>query len=259
MEMDIQRRGFLKIAGLALLGFVVKPGWDLFSKDKPSELVPSPKPLSEKKWAMAVKLKKCWSKEGCRDCIDACHRIHNVPDLGTLKEEIKWIWTVPYEKVFPEQDLEYSVEDYRNKPVLLLCNQCDDPPCVRYCPTRATWKREDGIVMMDFHRCIGCRYCMAGCPYGSRSFNWRDPRPFIKKVNLDFPTRTKGVVEKCNFCEERLAQGLIPACVEACKEKALVFGDLKDPQSEIRETLKFKTPYQRQPELGTKPKVYYIL
>jgi molybdopterin-containing oxidoreductase family iron-sulfur binding subunit len=100
---------------------------------------------------------------------------------------------------------------------------------------------------------------MAGCPYGSRSFNWRDPRPFIKKVNLDFPTRTKGVVEKCNFCEERLAQGLIPACVEACKEKALVFGDLKDPQSEIRETLKFKTPYQRQPELGTKPKVYYIL
>ena len=81
--------------------------------------------------------------------------------------------------------------------------------------------------MMDFHRCIGCRYCMAGCPYGSRSFNWKDPRPFIKKINLEFPTRTKGVVEKCNFCEERLVQGLLPACVEACKEKALVFGDLK--------------------------------
>jgi molybdopterin-containing oxidoreductase family iron-sulfur binding subunit len=100
---------------------------------------------------------------------------------------------------------------------------------------------------------------MAGCPYGSRSFNWRDPRPFIKKVNLDFPTRTRGVVEKCNFCEERLAQGLIPACVEACKEKALIFGDLKDPRSEIREALKLKTLYQRMPELGTKPKVYYIL
>jgi len=100
---------------------------------------------------------------------------------------------------------------------------------------------------------------MAGCPYGSRSFNWRDPRPFIKKINLDFPTRTRGVVEKCNFCVERLAQGLIPACVEACKEKALVFGDLKDPNSEILEALKFRTIFQRQPELGTKPKVYYIL
>jgi molybdopterin-containing oxidoreductase family iron-sulfur binding subunit len=100
---------------------------------------------------------------------------------------------------------------------------------------------------------------MAGCPYGSRSFNWRDPRPFIKKVNLEFPTRTKGVVEKCNFCEERLSQGLIPACVEACKEKALVFGDLKNPESEVRKALQNKTIYQRQPELGTKPKVFYLL
>ena len=142
---------------------------------------------------------------------------------------------------------------------MLLCNHCDDPPCTKYCPTRATWRREDGIVMMDFHRCIGCRYCMAGCPYGSRSFNWKDPRPFIKKINIEFPTRTKGVVEKCNFCEERLSQGLLPACVEACKEKALVFGDLRQPDSEIRKALQNKTVYQRQPELGTKPKVYYIL
>ena len=257
--MEFDRRGFLKIAGLTVLGLAAKPGWELFSKVEPQELVPSPETLAKKRWAMSVDLKKCWSTEGCRDCIDACHRIHNVPDLGILKEEIKWIWTVPYEKVFPEHELEYSEEDYRQKPVVLLCNHCDDPPCVRYCPTRATWKREDGIVMMDYHRCIGCRYCMAGCPYGSRSFNWKDPRPFIKKVNLEFPTRTKGVVEKCNFCEERLSRGLIPACVEACKEKALVFGDLKDPKSEIREALKFKTIYQRQPELGTKPKVYYIL
>jgi molybdopterin-containing oxidoreductase family iron-sulfur binding subunit len=257
--MEFDRRGFLKIAGLTVLGLAAKPGWELVSKFEPVELEPGPETLAKKRWAMAVDLKKCWSEEGCKDCLDVCHRIHNVPDLGTLKEEIKWVWTAPYENVFPEHELEYSEEDYRQKPVVLLCNHCDDPPCVRYCPTRATWKREDGIVMMDFHRCIGCRYCMAGCPYGSRSFNWKDPRPFIKKVNLEFPTRTKGVVEKCNFCVERLAQGLIPACVEACKEKALVFGDLKDPKSEIREALKFKTIYQRQPELGTKPKVYYIL
>jgi molybdopterin-containing oxidoreductase family iron-sulfur binding subunit len=100
---------------------------------------------------------------------------------------------------------------------------------------------------------------MAGCPYGSRSFNWKDPRPFIKNVNLEFPTRTKGVVEKCNFCEERLSQNLLPACVEACKERALVFGDLKDPESQVRKALQNRVVYQRQPELGTKPKVYYIL
>jgi molybdopterin-containing oxidoreductase family iron-sulfur binding subunit len=258
--MEFDRRGLLKIAGLTLLGLAAKPGWELFSKVEPQELVPSPETLAKKRWAMAVDLKKCWSIEGCRDCIDACHRIHNVPDLGILKEEIKWIWQDSYEKVFPEHELEYSEEENnRKKPVLLLCNHCDDPPCVRYCPTRATWKREDGIVMMDFHRCIGCRYCMAGCPYGSRSFNWKDPRPFIKKVNLEFPTRTKGVVEKCNFCEERLSRGLIPACVEACKEKALIFGDLKNPDSEVRRALQNRTIYQRQPELGTKPKVYYIL
>lgn len=257
--MEFKRRGFLKIAGLTFLGLAAKPGWDVFSKVELPEPSPTPERLARKRWAMAIELKKCWQLEGCKDCIEACHRIHNVPDLGTLKEEIQWIWTASYEKVFHEHELEYSGEDYHKKPVMVLCNHCDDPPCVRYCPTRATWKRKDGIVMMDFHRCIGCRYCMAGCPYGSRSFNWRDPRPFIKKVNLEFPTRTKGVVEKCNFCEERLIQNLLPACVEACKEKALVFGDLKDPGSEVRNALRHRTIYQRQPELGTKPKVYYIL
>ena len=257
--MEFDRRGFLKIAGLTVLGLAAKPGWELFSKIEPMEVEPSPEALAKKRWAMAIDLKKCWSKPGCRVCMDVCHRIHNVPDLGILKEEIKWAWQDSYEKVFPEHEFEYSEEDYRHKPVLLLCNHCDDPPCVRYCPTRATWKREDGLVMMDFHRCIGCRYCMAGCPYGSRSFNWKDPRPFIKKTNPEFPTRTKGVVEKCNFCEERLGQNLLPACVEACKERALAFGDLRDPGSQVRKALQNRTVYQRQPELGTKPKVYYIL
>jgi molybdopterin-containing oxidoreductase family iron-sulfur binding subunit len=257
--MEFDRRVFLKVAGLTLVGLAAKPGWEVFSKVGSSDPSPASGVSAAKRWAMAVQLEKCWEVKGCTDCIDACHRIHNVPDLGNIKEEIKWLWTVPYEKAFPEHDFELTGEGHRLKPTLLLCNHCDDPPCIKFCPTRATWKREDGIVMMDFHRCIGCRYCMAGCPYGSRSFNWKDPRPFIKKINLEFPTRTKGVVEKCNFCEERLVQGLLPACVEACKEKALVFGDLKQPESEIRKALQGKTVYQRQPELGTKPKVYYIL
>jgi len=257
--MELDRRGFLKIAGLTVLGLAAKPGWDIVSKVKPAETLPAPSPFAGKKWGMVIDLKRCWKKEDCIECIDICHRIHNVPSFGNIKDEIKWIWTVPYEKAFPEHINEFGDEGLKIKPVILLCNQCDDPPCVRYCPTRATWKREDGIVMIDFHRCIGCRYCMAGCPYGSRSFNWKDPRPFIKKVNMDFPTRTKGVVEKCNFCEERLIQGLIPACVEACKEKALIFGDLNDPESEVRRVLKSNHVFQRQVELGTKPKVYYIL
>jgi Fe-S-cluster-containing dehydrogenase component len=110
------------------------------------------------------------------------------------------------------------------------------------------------------HRCIGCRFCMAACPYGARSFNWIDPRPFIKEKdeNREFPTRTKGVVEKCTLCYERLAKGLKPACVEASKG-GLIFGDLDDPNSEIRQVLSSRYSFRRKPELGTRPSVYYIL
>ena len=258
--MELDRRKFLIVGGLTVLGLVAKPGWEVLSEIDKSEPPQGPEQLAKKRWAMAVDVKKCWTREeACVDCINACHRIHNVPSFPYPKEEIKWIWKVPFEKAFPENEPEFMEEGTPEKPIVLLCNQCESPPCVRYCPTRATWQREDGIVMMDFHRCIGCRYCMAGCPYGSRSFNWRDPRPFIKNVNLDFPTRTRGVVEKCNFCEERLVQGLQPACVEACKDKALVFGNLKDPQSEIRKVLQNRHILQRMPELGTKPKVYYLV
>jgi molybdopterin-containing oxidoreductase family iron-sulfur binding subunit len=113
--------------------------------------------------------------------------------------------------------------------------------------------------MMDWHRCIGCRYCVAGCPYGSRSFNWRDPAPHVGEVNPDFPTRTRGVVEKCNFCEERLARGEGPACVTACKGQALIFGDLEDPDSEIRKVLRERPSVRRKVALGTQPEVFYLL
>jgi molybdopterin-containing oxidoreductase family iron-sulfur binding subunit len=113
--------------------------------------------------------------------------------------------------------------------------------------------------MMDYHRCIGCRFCMAACPYGARSMNYRDPRPKIKKITPDFPTRTRGVVEKCNFCEERLAKGILPACVLACKEKALIFGDLENPQSEIRAFIQNRFTLRRRPTLGTEPQIYYSL
>jgi Fe-S-cluster-containing dehydrogenase component len=257
--MEINRRNFLKIGGITVLGLAAKPAIDALMKVNPAGAATTEGVPSDTRWAMAIDLKACTSRDGCTACIDACHSIHNVPDFGNPKDEVKWLWTVPYEEAFEEQEHEFTSEDIKNKPTLVLCNHCDNPPCARVCPTKATWKREDGIVMMDYHRCIGCRFCMAACPFGSRSFNWRDPRPFIKEIDPNFPTRTRGVVEKCNFCAERLAKGLIPACVEACPEKALVFGNLEETDSEVRDVLRQKFSIRRKPELGTHPEVYYIV
>jgi Fe-S-cluster-containing dehydrogenase component len=257
--MEINRRNFLKIGGITVLGLAMKPAIDTLLKVNPARAAFVGGVPVNTRWAMAIDLKACTAKDGCTACIDACNSIHNVPDFGNPKDEIKWIWTAPYEEAFEDQENEFISNDIKGKPVLVLCNHCDHPPCCRVCPTKATWQREDGIVMMDYHRCIGCRFCMAACPFGARSFNWRDPRPFIKDIDPDYPTRTRGVVEKCNFCEERLAKGLLPACVEACPEKAMVFGNLEEPDSEIRDLLSQKFSVRRKPELGTHPEVYYIV
>ncbi len=266
--MAMDRRKFLKIAGLsAALGLGGKAALDLMA---PGEVEASLQnmPLTQgKKWGMVVDMNKM-TEEIMGKCIAACHTEHNVPDLGNPKEEIKWIWKETYEHTFPGQHHEYVSEKYHGRNFLLLCNHCTNPPCCRVCPTKATWKREDGVVMMDQHRCIGCRFCMAACPYGVRSFNWGDPRKAPKDLNPDFPpnmeypTRSKGVVEKCNFCAERLAKGQIPACVEAAdaiEKNALTFGDLADANSEVRRLLHSHYTIRRKPELGSGPNVYYIV
>ncbi|MFZ5979074.1 MAG: sulfate reduction electron transfer complex DsrMKJOP subunit DsrO [Candidatus Zixiibacteriota bacterium] len=262
--MKIDRRKFIKLSGLTAIGLAGTPAAKAFTGEDSLLTPPRPEPslenpLTAKRWAMVVDLRKCIADEGCQDCINACHHTHNVPDFGNPKDEIKWVWKESFEHAFHEQEHEYLDERLKHAPTLVLCNHCDNPPCVRVCPTEATWKREDGIVMMDWHRCIGCRYCVVACPYGSRSFNWRDPRPFIKEIQPDFPTRMRGVVEKCTFCEERLAQGLPPACVEACKNHALIFGDLEDPESEVRKILSENYSLRRKPALGTQPEIYYII
>lgn len=250
--MKVSRRDFLKVTGLVIAGVMAKPTFDILSKLNLAE-------VSLKRWAIVVNLKVCRAKDGCNDCIEACHRVHNVPDFGNPKVEIKWLWTIPYEKAFPGQEHGFIREDLKGLPTLVLCNHCDNPPCVRVCPVGATWKGEGGVVMQDYHRCIGCRYCMVACPYGARSFNWRDPRPFIKEINPDFPTRARGVVEKCSFCEGRLIKGLLPTCVVTCKEKALIFGDLEGTDSNVREILRLHYSILRKPYLGTKPQVYYLI
>lgn len=262
--MGIKRRDFLKIAGFsALAGIGGASGLTLFNNGvlEASQYIDDPKGLKGKRWALAINMQKFKTPEDYQKVMAACHTIHNVPDIKNPKDEIKWIWTESYENTFPTQEYAnpYIQDSLKKKPFLVLCNHCDNPPCVRVCPTKATFKRKsDGIVMMDMHRCIGCRFCMAGCPYGARSFNWIDPRPFIKKVNPEFPARMKGVVEKCTFCYERIAVGLKPACAEA-SNGGIIFGDLNDPNSDVRKVLASHYSIRRKPELGTLPCVFYII
>jgi len=269
--MENSRRSFLKIAGYSILG--VSAGSMLIgmtpkltgasSKTALPEYIKRPEAKTATRWGMVIDTRKI-DHEMNEKLQEACHEIHNVPDhiakFDNKNHEIKWIWATEFKHAFPsDQDDQFMVDRLAHVEIPVLCNHCDNPPCVQACPTKATFKREsDGIVLMDFHRCIGCRFCMAACPYGARSFNFRDPRPAIEKIDMAFPTRMKGVVEKCNFCAERLAKGKEPACVEA-SEGALVFGDLNDPESEIRKLLAEQFAIRRKPNLGTFPSVFYIV
>lgn len=271
--MDTKRRKFLKIAGVAALAGIGAPALvkltstPVFASEEHKE---EPAAHGEVVAATGVRLgmvidmrKFAEQPELLDAAIAACNKAHNIPHFpdSLRKSEIKWIWKAPYANAFPELASLHSSEMVKNTPFAVLCNHCDNPSCVKACPTKATFVQpENGIVAMDFHRCIGCRFCMAACPYGARSFNWQDPRPFIESYKPEFPTRMRGVVEKCNFCGERLALGLEPACVEASKEAgAMVFGDLNDPESEIRRVLDKEFTIQRNPAAGTKPSVYYIV
>lgn len=262
--MENSRRTFLKIAGISALGLSAKPVFNAFAVSeehggkKEAKVIPKKGALTAKRWAMVIDTTKFKSAEDLAPIIEACHKIHNIPVFENKRHEIKWIWEEEFKHAFPDLENEHINDRIKSLPFLVLCNHCQDAPCVRACPTKATFKQEDGIVAMDFHRCIGCRFCMAACPYGSRSFNFRDPRPFIKETNKKFPTRMRGVVEKCNFCSELLAEGKQPACVEA-SGGALVFGDLDDPESEVRKLLKSNYTIRRKTALGTGPAIYYIV
>jgi Fe-S-cluster-containing dehydrogenase component len=267
--MDESRRRFLKELGRSALG--VGCGLPLLEAAcAAGAQVAEDDAAPGSQWAMVVDTEKCLRDDVREACIAACDREHNVPRIPEPADEVKWIWTEEYQHVFPDQVHAHTTLETRQAPVLVLCNHCTHPPCVKVCPTGATFKRpQDGIVMMDMHRCIGCRYCIAACPYGSRSFNWRDPRPFVERDAQgnpvsDYPTRTKGVVEKCTFCAERLAEGKPPACVEAAErvpggEGALTFGNLADPDSAVNRLLRQRRTIARRVGLGTGPNVFYIV
>ncbi|MBS1242742.1 MAG: ttrB 1 [Nitrospirae bacterium] len=204
---------------------------------------------------------------GCRRCEYAC-----VDENNQSKDpQIHWITVLRFKKGEKWVDLEES-EKYYNPPLVpepeyfympVQCQQCENPPCVRVCPTQATWKDPDGIVVIDYNWCIGCRYCMAACPYGARRFNWAEPNRKPEEMNpnthyLGNRPRYKGVVEKCTFCIQRTRNGRYPACVEACPVGARKFGNLLDPDSEIRYAIEHKRVFRLKEDLNTYPKFYYF-
>jgi len=275
--MKKSRRSFLKVAAVSAIGIGAAPAISLSSSSTNSHgsshaaKSPNKGAKTAKRWGMVIDTSKL-TEEVVEHIVEACHKAHNVPDFNhevdegkypktrpvNHKQEVKWIWEEHFHNAFPDKEDEFLADKFKHLPFLVTCNHCKNAPCVKACPTQATFKREDGIVLMDFHRCIGCRFCMAACPFGARSFNFRDPRPFIAETNPDFPTRSKGVVEKCNLCAERLAKGEQPYCVEVSKG-AIVVGDLEDPESEPRKLLDKNYAIRRKQALGTEPSVYYIM
>ena len=263
--MNTSRRSFLKVAGLS--AFALSSGMAGLAgtagaaraQIAPGRYEKGEHALTAKRWAMVIDTRLCRGPEDYEPLIEACHKVHNVPHIPG-NQDIKWFWLDKYERVFPDDMNAHINDKTRQASYPLLCNHCTNPPCVRVCPTQATYRMEDGIVAMDYHRCIGCRFCMAGCPYGARSFNFVDPRKYLSNPvpNPAFPTRMIGVVEKCTFCAERLAAGQMPACVEAAGGKIL-FGDLEDPNSTVRQALAANYSIRRKPNLGTQPGVYYLI
>ena len=264
--MTTSRRDLLKAAGFTILA--VGGAAPMLAKTARAQAVaPAPPGLKGKSFGLAIDTEKCEECSNKTACVDACHTEFNVPDWkDDPEEEVKWIWKEHFADVFPGRVNEYTEEELKHRPTLVLCNHCAHPPCVKVCPTGATFKREDGPVMMDMHRCIGCRYCIVGCPYGARSFNWKSPKKYFDAnggpTHPTNPIRRKGVVEKCTLCPERLAKGEPPACVEACASKgngALTFGDLADSGSAIRKIVQSRISVRRKAELGTSPQVFYTL
>jgi len=222
------------------------------------------------RWGMVIDLQRC---TGCGECVVACKLENNVaivgPSESALGRTMLWMDIVTlYEGEYPR---------VRVRQIPRPCMHCDNPPCTKVCPVRATYKNEEGLVTQIFPQCIGCRYCMAACPYTVKSFNWRRPEwpPGIRQTcNPDVSVRPAGVVEKCTFCVHRLQKAreqakyegrelreddYQPACVESCPAGAIVFGDLENPDHRVSQLAHSPRAMRLLEDLGTEPKVIYLM
>lgn len=253
----LSRRDFLIIAGAtigaAALSQVVIAG--PLSADALTGLTRHTGASGAHEWHMGIDLDRCI---GCQYCVWTCQAVNDVVD-----DAMRWnvgFW----------DRTENGTEFFMTRP----CLHCAEAPCVKVCPVGATWIREDGIVAMDYDRCIGCRYCEVACPYDARRFNWSavdgDNPQAHEWGAAEVERRPRGVVEKCTFCVHRidrgLAEGLVPgvdpqatpACVVACPVGARVFGDIRDPESPITAFLRDNDTFRLREDFGTEPKVHYI-
>ncbi|MBK8483562.1 MAG: 4Fe-4S dicluster domain-containing protein [Saprospiraceae bacterium] len=204
-----------------------------------------------KKFVMVIDLARC---KNLKKCQEACNHMHHVHPGQS------WI------KVYSMQEAEHSAPFWQPT----TCMHCDEPPCVKVCPVDATFKRQDGIVLIDSDRCIGCRFCMAACPYSTRVFNWEEPDIPLEIAQQPYSCETsvpqkKGTVGKCDFCPDMVRKGELPHCVSSCPNGVFFFGDMnEDSVSNGSETFRFtdlikdKAGYRLMEDLGTKPSVYYL-
>ncbi len=220
-------------------------------------------PIDGVVFAYALDIARCI---GCRRCVYACVNENN----QSRDPQIQYITVLEMEKRHGV-DLEHANAYYEADTVPraghfyfpVACQQCEDPPCTKVCPVGATWKERDGVVVIDYDWCIGCRYCMAACPYGARHFNWTTPSIPADEINpnthlLGNRPRMKGVVEKCHFCLQRTRNGRYPACVEICPVGARKFGNLLDPDGEIRKVIDTKRIFIFKEDINTHPKFFYF-
>lgn len=292
---EMQRRTFMKGIALGLAGAALPFdsseafNWDVFLQKHFTEMtdaeirkvierlekeaalewkkkitISTAKAMPNVKFGYGLDLSRCI---GCRRCVYACVKENN----QSRNPQTQWITVLRFKQGEKWIDLENSEKYYSTKAVPepdhfympVQCQQCENPPCVKACPTQATWKEPDGIVVIDYNWCIGCRYCMTACPYGARRFNWA--KPDIPENELNTEThylgnrpRYKGVVEKCTFCIQRTRAGKMPACVEVCPVGARKFGNMLDPKSEIRFLISNKRVFRLKEDINTNPKFYYF-
>jgi len=209
------------------------------------------KGIPGKKFVMVIDLARCKNVKACQA---SCNHAHHIEDAQN------WI------KIYPMRDAEQTAPYWQPT----TCMHCDEPPCVKVCPVDATFKRQDGIVLIDSNRCIGCRFCMAACPYSTRVFNWGEPELPKEIADKAYSCETsipqkKGTVGKCDFCADMTRMGMLPHCVSACPNGVFMFGDInEDSVTNGAETFRFselnkeKAGNRLKEDLGTKPSVYYL-